>query len=252
MSDDLAAAARRAIACLDLTNLAEDCAEADVRALARRGATPEGSVAALCVWPRFVAAAKAAAPAGVKVATVVAFPTGEARDEDAVAEADRALKDGADEIDVVIPWRALMEGREGEVVSRVARVKREAGTATVKAILETGVLGGPELIRRAADLALEGGADFLKTSTGKVPVSATPAAAAVLLEAIAAEDRRVGLKVSGGVRTTAEAAAYLAQADARMGAGWAEPATFRFGASGLLDALLATLRGEDLEGEAGY
>lgn len=251
--NELETAARRAIACLDLTNLDDECDEAAVEALAARAKTPHGTVAALCVWPRFVRTAREAAPADVRIATVVAFPSGEARDEEVIAEADRALLDGADEIDVVIPYRQLMEGLDEAVVSRVARVKREAGTKLVKAILETGVLGGSTAVRRASELALEGGADFLKTSTGKVPVNATLAAAETMLAAIAAHDRPAGLKVSGGVRTTEEAASYLALADDRMGEGWATPATFRFGASGLLDALLATLSGETAEaGEDRY
>lgn len=246
MSDlEMETAARRAIACLDLTDLNDDCDEAAVETLAARAKTPHGTVAALCVWPRFVRLARAAAPADVRVATVVAFPGGETPDDVVIAETEAALRAGADEIDVVIPYRLMMEGQAEAVVSRVARVKREAGQNVVKAILETGVLGGTEAIRLASELALEGGADFLKTSTGKAPVSATLAAAETMLEAIAAHDRPAGLKAAGGIRTAEEAASYLALADERMGEGWATPATFRFGASGLLDALLATLAGRD-------
>jgi deoxyribose-phosphate aldolase len=111
----------------------------------------------------------------------------------------------------------------------------------LKLILETGVLGTPERIAAAARTAVMAGVDFLKTSTGKVPLGATPEAAAVLLAVIAEAEGRVGLKVSGGVRATADAALYLALADAVMGPAWASPRTFRLGASALLDDLLRTL-----------
>lgn len=236
---------RLAVRCLDLTNLDEDCAEADVTALAARATTPAGTVAALCVWPRFVTAARAAAPPDVRIATVVAFPTGEESDEESIDLAREAVRDGADEIDVVIPWRAMKEGLTEAVTSRVQRVRRAGAGAPVKAILETGVLDGPEEVRRAAELAIAGGADFVKTSTGKTPVGATLAAADAMLEAIAAAERPVGFKASGGIRTASEAAAYLDLARDRMGADWVTPARFRFGASSLLDALLSALAGED-------
>lgn len=245
MTDLLAeqAAARLALRCLDLTNLNDDCDEEAIRALAARAVTPHGSVAALCVWPRFARLARELAAPDVKIATVVVFPTGEATDEEAMEETRHAVFEGADEIDMVIPYRELMEGRDSVVRSRIERVKRAAGDAPVKAILETGVLESAELMRRAADVAIDGGADFLKTSTGKVPVNATLGAAEILLSAIADSGRSIGFKAAGGIRTTSEAWAYLDIADRIMGEGWASPQTFRFGASGLLDALLATLQG---------
>ncbi len=255
MTDPLAdrEAAARALACLDLTDLNDDCDEAAINALAARAVTSWGSVAALCIWPRFIEQAKAALAPDVRVATVICFPSGEATDEEAIAQTEEALRLGADEIDMVIPYIDLMEGRGSVVRSRVERVKRAAGEATVKAILETGVLAGPDLIRKASELAVEGGADFLKTSTGKVPVNATLSGAETMLTVISKADHPVGFKAAGGIRTTADAMAYLEVADRIMGEGWATPATFRFGASGLLDALTATLRGEaPAETGAGY
>jgi deoxyribose-phosphate aldolase len=120
-------------------------------------------------------------------------------------------------------------------------VRQEAAGRTLKVIVESGELPGPAAVDRAAMLAIECGADFVKTSTGKTPVSATPEAAEIILEAIAVSGRPVGLKVSGGIRTVDDARAYLELADRIMGPGWATPATFRFGASSLLDALEATL-----------
>ena len=110
-------------------------------------------------------------------------------------------------------------------------------------ILETGELRDPDLIKRAAGLAIAEGADFIKTSTGKVRVNATPEAARIMLEAIAGSDRPVGLKPAGGIRTLGDAAEYLALADEIMGPGWATPQRFRFGASGVLDVILAALDG---------
>ncbi len=237
-------AARRALACLDLTNLDDACDAAAVAALCARAATPHGPVAAVCLWPRFTAQAKAAlAGSPIRIATVVNFPAGTAPVADTEAEIARALADGADEIDFVVPWRRLAAGHPSEIAAAVTAVKGACGAATLKAILETGELADPALIRAAADEALAGGADFLKTSTGKVPVNATPEAARILLDAIRASGRDVGLKPAGGVRTTADAARYLALADEMMGAGWATPARFRIGASGVLTALLATLDG---------
>lgn len=243
---DPKATARRAIASLDLTNLNDDCDEKAIRVLCNRAFTPFGSVAAICIWPRFVAQAKDVLnERSVKIATVVAFPSGDDPVADVVDLTEQAVDDGADEIDMVIPYKALLEGRAESVRTRVQRVKRAAGQAQVKAILETGVLGSAELILRASELAIDGGADFIKTSTGKVARNATLPAARTMLEAISAADRTVGFKPAGGVKTTQDAANYLELADDIMGPDWATPDTFRFGASGVLDALIATLEGRD-------
>lgn len=237
-------AARRAIACLDLTNLNDGCSAADIDALCARAMTPAGPVAAVCIWPRFVAQARLRLGAGpVRIATVVNFPGGEEEEAAVRAMTAAAVADGADEIDMVIPWRRFLGGDALAVTRAVAAVKAAAAGKPVKAILETGEIGDPVAIRAAAGLALQGGADFLKTSTGKVKVNATPEATRLLLEAAREAGRPVGVKPAGGVRTAAEAEAYLALADAVMGAGWAGPETFRFGASGLLDALLAEVGG---------
>lgn len=241
-----ATTAARALACLDLTNLEADCDAAAIEALCDRACTPHGPVAAVCVWPAFVVQARRLlAGSGVRVATVVNFPAGSAPLSATLGEVERALGDGADEIDMVVPWRRLAAGDPGPVTEEVAAVREICGPATLKTILETGELREPGPIRQAADAALAGGADFLKTSTGKVPVNATPEAAAILLDAILASGRDVGLKPAGGVRTTADAAVYLDLCDRRMGPDWASPAHFRIGASSVLAALLATLDGVD-------
>lgn len=238
--------ALRALVCLDLTKLEEDCDAAAIEALCRRAQTAHGSTAAVCVWPRFARQARdALAHTGIRVTTVVNFPTG---DEDIGKVKDdtrAALSDGADEIDLVVPWRRLVAGEPAAVAATVREIKDVCGPATMKAILETGELGDPALIALAAEAALDGGADFLKTSTGKVRVNATPEAARILLHAIARRGGTVGFKPAGGVRSVADAGVYLGLCDEILGPGWAGPKRFRIGASGLLDALLATLGDAD-------
>lgn len=237
--------ARRALACLDLTDLTDSCTAADVETLCARAQTAHGPVAAVCIWPRFVPVARQVlGNSAVRIATVVNFPRGGEHIAAVVDETARALADGAHEIDLVLPYRAFAEGRADCAALLVSAVRHAAKGAVLKVILETGMLQEAPLIRRAADLAIGEGADFIKTSTGKVEVNATPAAVAVMLEAIAGGNRPVGLKAAGGIRTLADAAGYIAQADAAMGEGWATPATFRLGASGVLAALLAALDGQ--------
>ncbi len=249
-ASDLANTARRALVCLDLTNLEDDCDPAAIAALCRRAQTPEGSVAAVCIWPRFVPQARAAlAHTGVRVATVVNFPGGDQGIEAVKSDVRTALGDGADEIDLVTPWRQVAPGDAASVAATVREIREVCGGATLKAILETGELADPALIALAAEAAIDGGADFLKTSTGKVRVNATPEAAGILLRAIARRGGTVGFKAAGGVRTTADAGLYLGLADDILGPGWAGPKHFRIGASGLLDALLATLRGAEAAGD---
>lgn len=237
--------AKRALALLDLTNLDDTCDAGAISDLTKRARTPHGAVAAVCVWPRFVAqAARELAQTPTKIATVVNFPTGSEPVSDVIAMTEAALEDGADEIDMVIPWAALLEGHPENVSARVARVKQAAGpNVVVKAIIESGMLGGPDMIRAAAQGAIDGGADFVKTSTGKVPLNATPEAAEVILGLISQTERPIGFKASGGIRTAKDTAIYLALADAAMGPDWATPQTFRFGASSVLTALLAAIEG---------
>jgi deoxyribose-phosphate aldolase len=233
--------ARRAISCIDLTNLDDHCVAADIERLcddSRRYA-----VAAVCVWPDFVASARhRLAGSTVRVATVVNFPTGDERAFASGVLAARAIADGADEVDVVLPHRAWLAGDVGRAADLIDTVRTAVGPHTMlKVIIESGELGGSDTVRAAARFAIEHGADMVKTSTGKTPVSATPDAVAAIVEAIVDSGRDVGVKASGGIRTFAQAAEYLALVDARMGSGWATPDRFRFGASGLLSALLDEL-----------
>lgn len=243
---DPAATAARALSLLDLTDLSDTCDAAAVRRLCARAHTPFGHAAAVCIWPRFVAEARRVlGDAGtVRIATVVNFPSGAAESSAVAAETRAAIADGADEIDLVIPYRALVAGDQG-AVSTMVRAARNACTGTVlKAILETGELREPRLIEVASELAVAAGADFLKTSTGKVATNATIEAARTMLDVIRRSARPVGFKAAGGISTVSAAADYLLLAENVMGPGWATPRSFRFGASSLLDAILATLRDE--------
>ena len=239
--------AARELPLLDLTDLGDRMKAADVDRLARRAVTPYGKVAAVCLWPRHVVRAKGRlAGAGVRIATVVNFPAGGEDAAAIVAEAKQAIADGADEIDAVLPWRALRRGDVATVEAVLKAVRRAVPRRRrLKVILETGELRDRERIALACRLAIAAGADFLKTSTGKTRAGATPEAARIMLNAIHDADRPVGLKVAGGVRTVEDAAVYLALADRAMGAGWATPATFRIGASALLDALERVLGGRE-------
>ena len=238
--------ARRAIGLIDLTDLSDDHAPDGIDELCRRAR--EHGTAAVCVWPEYVArSVELLEGSGVRVATVVNFPSGDQSVGDVIAMTRTALADGADDIDLVLPHRAFLAGdsaRAGAMVAAVAAfVDRPV---LLKVILESGAYPDIESVGAAAHLAIANGADFVKTSTGKIAQGASLDAARAMLGEIASvaeSGRTVGLKPSGGIRSFDDAMAYLDLADRMMGDGWATPATFRYGASGVLDALLAELDG---------
>jgi deoxyribose-phosphate aldolase len=247
--------ALRALALMDLTDLNANSSDEAVGKLCANAETPHGKVAAICIWPRFVKGAKPLLKgSGIKIATVVNFPDGDEDTAPVVMETEKAIKDGAGEIDLVFPYRAFKRGESelaGEQISIIASVCKDR--ALLKVILETGELRDPTLIRAASELALDEGADFIKTSTGKVQFNATPRAAEIMLEAIKASGRKdAGFKPAGGIKTVADAAVYLEIADRIMGPDWAKPSTFRFGASSLLGDILAVLDGKESTAGTGY
>lgn len=237
MDPDRSLQVKRAISLIDLTDLADDSSEVQVEALCADALTH--GVAAVCVWPDFVTtAARVLNGSAIGLATVVNFPTGQERAFAVSVMAERAVADGANEIDVVLPWRSWLDGDVAHAASLLDAVREAVPLpVTMKVIIESGELGSPTLITDAARFAIDHGADFVKTSTGKTPVSATPEAVSAILDAVVAADRPVGIKASGGIRTVEQAVTYLDLVAGRMGTGWAVPATFRFGASGLLAAL---------------
>lgn len=234
--------AKRALGLLDLTSLNDNDTDEAVITLCRKAHGEFGHTAAVCIWPRFVKLSKKELEGTpVRVATVVNFPHGGTDIDATVAETKQAIADGADEIDVVLPYKAFMSG-DKESARALLKATREACKGKIlKVIIESGVLTHADTIADASRLSIECGADFIKTSTGKTPVSATPEAANVMLEVIRDSGKPVGFKASGGVRTTEQAVEYMTLADKIMGPKWISPKTFRFGASGLRDSLLASM-----------
>jgi len=240
--------AKTVLGLLDLTSLNDGDSDESIRVLAHSAATPYGAPAALCVYDRFLGTARNALDEqglkSVRLATVANFPAGGTDLSAVLREAEAQPGKGADEVDVVFPWRALIAG-DRETGARLVSGVRGILPAhiTLKVIIESGELSEPGLIRRASEISIENGADFVKTSTGKVPVNATLEAAEIILTTIRESKKPVGFKASGGVRTVADATNYLDLADKIMGRGWVTPKTFRFGASGLLGDIKAVLLG---------
>ena len=232
-----------AIALLDLTSLDEDDTAQKIASLCRRAARPAAGLppaAAVCVLPRFAALARRELSGSrVRVACAAGdFPSGSAPLPARLSEIRGALAGGAGEIDAPIDRRAFLAGEERRVADEIGAIREACGRAILKVILETGELGTEDRIRRAAGIAIGAGADFVKTSTGRFPVGATPEAARILLEAARDADRPVGVKVSGGIRRVDDALAYVDLAESVFGAA-ATPARFRIGASALLEELVA-------------
>lgn len=248
MSDSTSAADRArqaatAIGLIDLTDLNHDHSRAGIDALCER-AVDQGT-AAVCVWPEFVVhCARRLEDTPVAVATVVNFPKGTGSAHAVLDEALYAVADGANEIDLVLPYKNLLDGDidgVAKLVGTVGDIVEPPGI--LKVILETSELDA-NAIKQASALAIESGADFLKTSTGFTDVGATLDAVRIMLDVIAVAPRQVGIKPSGGIRTFDDAMGYLELAAEVMGPEWISPATFRFGASGLLDSLLEVVNDE--------
>jgi deoxyribose-phosphate aldolase len=202
---DLQTRAKQAISLLDFTNLNDNCTDADIEKLSRRGQTEFGPVAALCIFPQFIKTArKELGSPSIRIATVTNFPDGSADAKRAAKETAGAFAAGADEVDVVIAYRAILAGDPQKAAAIVIAANKEKPKGKIlKVILETGLL----------------------------------------LEEIKTSGRKVGFKAAGGIKTAKDAASYLDLADEIMGKGWATPATFRFGASSVLDDLIAVAGG---------
>ncbi len=235
-----------AVSMMDLTTLEGMDTEGKVRQLCRKAMAPMDAVpggppvAAVCVYPNFVKMAKAlTAGSGVRVASVAtAFPSGQSPLKIKLAEVRQAVRDGADEIDMVINRGAFLAGEYGRVFDEIGAVRQACGEAHLKVILETGELQTYDNVRLASALAMKAGGHFIKTSTGKVSPAATLPVTLVMLEAIRDHfyetGARVGMKPAGGIRSAKEALQYLVMVKETLGAGWLSPEWFRFGASGLL------------------
>ncbi|HWC32497.1 MAG TPA: deoxyribose-phosphate aldolase [Actinomycetota bacterium] len=245
-----------AVRCCDLTTLEGSDTPGKVRALCAKARRPDPtdptipSVAAVVIYPHLVpVAARALDGSGVKVASVAgAFPSGLAPLETRLDEIRRAVSAGADEIDIVLNRSAFLAGRYAQAYEEIAASKEACGDAHLKVILETGELGSYDQVRRASVLSMAAGADFIKTSTGKIPVGATFPTALCMLEAVREFHRQtgrvVGVKVAGGIRKAKEAWTYLVIVHETLGPEWLTPDRFRIGASTLLNDLLAQIRKE--------
>src|SRR5437773_527246 len=239
-----------AIRMVDLTTLEGSDTPGKVRALCAKARRPDPtdpscpSVAAVCVYPSMVPTAVAALDgSAIHVASVAtAFPSGQAPLSVKLADTRAAVADGADEIDMVLNRGAFLSGRYLDAYDEVVAVKAACGHAHLKVILETGELATYDNVRRASWLAMLAGADFIKTSTGKISPAATLPVTLVMLEAVrdfrAATGRIIGVKPAGGIRTTKDAIKYLVLVNETAGEDWLHPDRFRFGASTLLNDLL--------------
>ncbi|MCL6270662.1 deoxyribose-phosphate aldolase [Sansalvadorimonas sp. 2012CJ34-2] len=243
---DINTRSKLALQLMDNTSLNLDDTAERIVELCKSSKTAAGNTAAVCVYPKFVPVAqktlKELGLANVKVATVTNFPAGAADVELARRETEEAVALGADEVDVVFPYRALIEGDEKIGFDLVKAAKEACGNGVkLKVIIESGELKEEALIRKASDISISAGADFIKTSTGKVPVNATPEAARIMLTAIKESGKDVGFKPAGGVRTADDAKLHLDLAAEILGEEWINSDHYRFGASSLLPNLLNTL-----------
>ena len=239
-----------AIRCMDLTTLEGADTPGKVAALCAKGLRPKPgddsipAVAAICIYPSLVPVAVAhLRGSGVHVASVAtAFPSGQSFTDVKLAETREAVAAGADEVDMVIDRGAFLSGDHEKVYEEIGAVKDAGGAAHLKVILETAELGTYDNVRRASILAMAAGADFIKTSTGKVQPAATLPVSLVMMEAIRdfhrETGRAVGFKPAGGMRTAKQAIAYLVVLWETLGQAWMTPERFRFGASSLLNDVL--------------
>jgi len=232
---------KQTIPLLDLTSLNSSDTDASITELCQKALRLSEKVAAVCVYPQFVKLIKQQlANSGIKICTVANFPEGSTDIEATVKTIFANAVNGADEIDVVMPYSAFLTGETSVVQTFVKVCKQACGPhITLKVILETGALVNPEQIYQASCAAIAGGADFIKTSTGKVDINATLPAAAAMLTAIKDTGGSVGFKAAGGIRTAQQALGYLYLGEQIMGNDWITPGHFRLGASSLLDDLLA-------------
>jgi len=244
---------RLAVRMIDLTTLEGKDSEGKVRQMCRKAVRPlpedptVGPCAAVCVYPNWVAVAKdELAGTAVKVASVATgFPAGLVPLDLKLADTRRAVEAGADEIDMVIDRGGFLSGDHGAVYDEIVAVKQACGDAHLKVILETGELVTYDHVRRASELAMQAGADFIKTSTGKIQPAATPGVVLVMLEAIRdfyiATGRKIGMKPAGGIRTSKQALHLLVTVKETLGDAWLTPDLFRLGASTLTNDLLMQL-----------
>jgi deoxyribose-phosphate aldolase len=240
----LKAIAQQTLGLIDLTTLNDNDTNEIVIELCKKTKTEFGSVPAICIFRQFIPAAKkyfAENGSAVKIATVTNFPHGGTDMTLALRETQEAIDLGADEVDIVFPYRALMAGDTAIGGEMIKRAKQICGKKVLKVIIESGVLQDPKLIELASDISIANGADFIKTSTGKVEVNATLEATEVMLNSIKKVNSQCGFKAAGGIRSVAEAKDYIELTNRVMGKDWINATKFRFGASSILTDVLNIL-----------
>lgn len=239
--------AKRALHLMDLTTLKNDDTEKTIIALCNDANTPVGPTAAICIYPIFIPVARKAlieqGTPDIRIVAVVNFPHGHNDISIALEETRAAIAYGADEIDIVFPYRSLIAGNDKIGFNLVKQCKRvcQVSNVLLKVIIESGKLKHESLIRKASELVINAGADFIKSSTGTVSINATLESAELIMSVIRdmGAAKTVGFKPSGNLRTADDALKYLKLADRLFGKHWADIRHFRFGASGLLSSLLA-------------
>ena len=241
MDTDNVIIAKKLIGLLDLTTLNDNDTNETVEKLCKKAHTPYGNVASVCIYPQFITHAKTLLPDEIKVATVINFPKGLADNTLLEKEIFKAISYGADELDVVLPYRTFLNGDTDFCKEYLDIARESCNKKVLKIIIETGELKEINLIKKAAQMCIDAGADFVKTSTGKTKISATPESANAILETIAQSGKNVGFKASGGIRTFFDAKAYISLAKSILDRNWVNSAHFRIGASSLLDDLIKTI-----------
>jgi deoxyribose-phosphate aldolase len=249
MNTTLVDYATTALSCLDLTELSDQCQAADVAALCLKAKGQHssgmlmGQVAAVCVWPAFVAQARALLPTSIAVAAVVNFPSGQEPIDKVKVDIQTIRDGGGTEVDCVFQYQDLMAGQEATCLEFLKQVRAASSGMRLKLILETGALLTPALIQKACEIGLLAGVDFLKTSTGKIPQGASLEAAEILLTALQQSGRasQLGFKPSGGIKTVQDAQKYIDLTTKILGPDFVNAAHFRIGASGIWNDIATVL-----------
>ena len=231
------------VSLIDLTRLGDNDTSNDIINLANKAKNNLGQVAALCVYKEFIQIVKDKLGQDFKVATVTNFPKGNSDLKIVLDETKQALENGADEIDLVIDFNDYIKnGKSDKSCELISESKKLCKDKTLKVIIESGELKSEELIRKVSSDAIENGADFIKTSTGKVSIGATLDACNIMIDEIVKSGKKVGFKASGGIRTYEEALKYTKMAQDKISKDFVNNESFRFGVSGLLDNLLTNTK----------
>lgn len=229
------------ISLIDLTSLNAEDTPLVIDELCQKAQSPFGNAAAVCVYPQFVKQARQKLPQEIFVASVVNFPDGDAPLSQVVSDIKKTVQAGADEVDVVLPYKLLKQGQNAAVIEFIQTTRETYHNKTLKIILETGALT-QELIYAASEFCIAADVDFIKTSTGKIATGATPESVSTILRAIHNnKSKKTGIKISGGVRSLEDALDYAALVQKILGEEWLQAKTFRIGASKLFDIILQEL-----------